>query len=154
MTRRRALSAARVAHYREQGYLPLGPVLSAAEVAELVAEERRCRLPFGYGGERNGCLWIAPGSQRLGLLEHDPAGVNPVLREARAASPGIPLPLAAGEAVAFTGLTLHASGPNRSGEPRPGLFVRYCEPHARMRSEGDRPVLEDPHSWMVAGEAG
>jgi hypothetical protein len=27
------------------------------------------------------------------------------------------------------------------------------DPHA-IASEGNRPVLEDPHSWMVAGEAG
>jgi hypothetical protein len=31
--------------------------------------------------------------------------------------------------------------------------VRYCTPDVRMMSEGGRPVLDDPHSWMVAGEA-
>lgn len=31
--------------------------------------------------------------------------------------------------------------------------VRYCDPHVKMLSEGNRPVLEDPHSWMIAGEA-
>jgi len=104
--------------------------------------------------ERNGGLWIVPGSQRLGLLEHDQAGVNPLLREVASETPAVALPLRAGEAVAFSGLTLHGSGANRTAEPRPALFVRYCEPHVRMASEGDRPVLEDPHSWMVSGEAG
>jgi ectoine hydroxylase-related dioxygenase (phytanoyl-CoA dioxygenase family) len=63
------------------------------------------------------------------------------------------VPLRAGEAVAFTGLTVHGSGPNRSDRPRTGFYVRYCEPHVRMLSEGGRPVLEDGHSWMVAGSA-
>jgi ectoine hydroxylase-related dioxygenase (phytanoyl-CoA dioxygenase family) len=103
--------------------------------------------------ETNGCLWILPGSHHLGLVDHDQAGINPLLREAKVTEDGVAVRLRAGEAVAFTGLTLHGSGPNRSGVARPGLFVRYCEPQVRMVSEGDRPVLEDPHSWMVAGES-
>jgi ectoine hydroxylase-related dioxygenase (phytanoyl-CoA dioxygenase family) len=104
--------------------------------------------------ERNGGLYLLPGSHRLGLLDHGPAGVNPLLREARAEIRPTLLPLRAGEAVAFSGLTLHGSGPNRSDAPRPGLFVRYCEPRTLLVSEGNRPVLEDAHSWMVAGESG
>ena len=50
-------------------------------------------------------------------------------------------------------MLLHRSGPNLSQAVRPSLFVRYCDPHVVMVSEGGRPVLEDPHSWMVAGEA-
>lgn len=103
--------------------------------------------------ERNGCLWIVPRSHHAGLLPHDAAGVNPVLREAPSSEPALALPLRAGEAVAFGGLTLHGSGPNRSSAPRPSLFVRYCDPHVKMVGEGGRSVLDDPHSWMVAGEA-
>jgi len=110
-------------------------------------------LPLVDTDERTGALWIVPGSHRLGLLEHGQAGVNPLLREARGAEEAELLPLAAGEAVAFHGLTLHGSGRNGGAAARPALFVRYCEPHATMESEGGRPVLEDPHSWMVAGEA-
>ena len=102
----------------------------------------------------NGCLYVAPGSHELGLLEHDAAGVNPVLREAAQPGDGIPLHLAAGEGVAFSGLTLHASGPNRSGRTRPAFYVRYCNPQTKMVGDGNRPVLEDPNSWMVCGEAG
>jgi ectoine hydroxylase-related dioxygenase (phytanoyl-CoA dioxygenase family) len=60
----------------------------------------------------------------------------------------------AGEAVAFSGQTLHASGPNLTDQQRVGLFARYCEPHVIMVTEGNRPVLEDGHSWMVLGEYG
>ena len=231
-----------VAEYREAGYLALGRIADEGEVAELIAEERRFRLPVAYGGprnqtllvnvqlchrsepvrrfcttgrhipivqrlmapnvclthqqfvtkmpdgaeqrsdiplhqdngygrlepmtdltiwmalvdtdERNGGLWLVPGSHRLGLVEHAGAQLNPLLREVAAEAPAVLLPLRAGEAVAFSGLTLHGSGPNRTQAPRPALFVRYCEPGVRMASEGNRPVLEDPHSWMVAGEAG
>ncbi|MGH0034644.1 MAG: phytanoyl-CoA dioxygenase family protein [Myxococcota bacterium] len=235
------LDEAALAHYRDRGWVALGAVLDADEVAALRAEEERFRLPVAYGGPsnqnlfvniqlchrsepvrrfclggghlaavrqllgpdvclthqqfitklpdgetarsdiplhqdngygrlepmtdvtvwvalvdtdaRNGGLVIEEGSHRRGLLEHDQAGVNPVLQEAAAAGPLVELALAAGEAVAFSGLTLHGSGPNGGGEERPGLFVRYCEPHTKMLSEGGRPVLEDAHSWMVCGEA-
>ncbi len=48
---------------------------------------------------------------------------------------------------------VHGSGPNRGSEPRVAFYTRYCVPWVRMMSEGGRPVLDDPHSWMVAGEA-
>lgn len=104
--------------------------------------------------ERNGCVWIVPGSHRDGLLDHGRADVNPYLRETgREPEGAVPAVLRAGEAVAFTGLTVHGSGPNRSDRERVGGYLRYCEPHARMVTEGGRPVLDDPHSWMVLGEA-
>jgi ectoine hydroxylase-related dioxygenase (phytanoyl-CoA dioxygenase family) len=113
-------------------------------------------MPLVDTGPGNGGLRIVPGSQRLGLLEHGASAVNPVLLEAQDLEESISLALGAGEAVAFTGLTLHGSGPNHSGQDRPALFVRYCEPGASMDGPGPgerRLVLEDPHSWMVAGQA-
>jgi ectoine hydroxylase-related dioxygenase (phytanoyl-CoA dioxygenase family) len=238
------LSERQVAEYREQGFVRLGRILEAPELALLRREEERLRLPFAYGpkgrgslfvniqlchrsepvrrlctrgphleavaqlmgpnvclthqqfvtklpdradadlpasdiplhqdngygrlepmtdvtvwvplvdtDERNGGLWIAPRSHTQGLLEHESDGVNPLLRESRSEIGTELVALRAGEAVAFTGLTLHGSGPNRTASPRPAFFVRYCEPRARMLGEGGRPVLDDPHSWMVAGEA-
>lgn len=109
-------------------------------------------LPLVDTDERNGGLRLVPGSHAQGPVEHQSAAVNPALREAPAGE-SIALALAAGEAVAFSGLLLHGSGPNRSDRERPVLYARYCEPRTRMLAEGGRPVLEDPHSWMVAGEA-
>lgn len=230
-----------IEHYRRQGFLCLGPLLDAREVAELRGEEERLRLGVGYGAapnqnlrvnvhlcdrsepirrfctagphlpllqqlvgpnlclthqqfvtklpdgedersdipfhqdngygrldpmtditvwvplvdtdERNGCLRVVAGSHQGGLLAHEQAGVNPLLREAAWPGEGAALSLRAGEGVAFSGLTLHGSDANRSQAVRPAFYVRYCEPHTRMLSEGDRPVLDDPHSWMVTGEA-
>jgi ectoine hydroxylase-related dioxygenase (phytanoyl-CoA dioxygenase family) len=129
--------------HQDQGYGRIEPMTDVTVWVALVDTD-----------ERNGGLCFVPGSHRLGLLPHDRAGVNPLLRETAAPAPPVPVPLRAGEAVAFSGLTLHGSGPNRSGAPRPGFYVRYCEP-AALLVDGDerRSVLEDPHSWMVAGQA-
>jgi ectoine hydroxylase-related dioxygenase (phytanoyl-CoA dioxygenase family) len=111
-------------------------------------------LPLVDTDEQNGALLIVPRSHTRGLVEHESASVNPALREAGGNGETRKLiPLAAGEGVAFSGLLLHASGPNRSGRERPAMYARYCEPHTKMLSEGGRLVLEDPHSWMVSGEA-
>ncbi len=111
-------------------------------------------IPLVDTDQNNGCLHIVPGSHRGGLLEHGRAGINPVLIEAMTPQPATPVKAKAGEGIAFSGLTLHGSGPNHSPSVRPALYVRYCEPHVRLLSEGDRSVLDDPHSWMVCGEAG
>jgi 2-oxoglutarate-dependent dioxygenase len=104
--------------------------------------------------ERNGCVVVIPGSHTLGVLEHARAGVNPFLREVGVDPDGaMAVPMRAGEAIAFTGQTVHGSGPNLTDAVRVGFFVRYCEPHVVMVNENNRPVLDDGHSWMVAGSA-
>ena len=100
----------------------------------------------------NGCLVVAPGSHRRGIVEHRVAAHNPAFREA-AAVDAVPLELAAGEAVAFSGLLLHGSGDNVTERERVALFARYCRPDVRMVTEGGKPVLDDGHSWMVRGDA-
>lgn len=235
------LDAAQIASYHELGWLNLGRLLDPAQIAELLAQEKRFRLDAGYGGSenqnlrvniqlcnrsepvrrfcttgihlpmlqqlvgpnlcithqqfvtklpdeneqrsdiplhqdngygqldpmtditvwiplvdthaQNGGLHIVPGSHRGGLLEHGRAGINPVLIEASTRLPATPVEARAGEGIAFSGLTLHGSGPNHSHSDRPALYVRYCEPHVRLLSEGGRSILDDPHSWMVCGEA-
>ena len=104
--------------------------------------------------ESNGCLVVVPGSHRGGLVAHASADANVALLRGphrRRAPRRFRWP--AGEAVLFTGLTLHGSGPNRSGAPRVGMHARYCHPSVRMVTHRDKPVLADRHSWMVLGEA-
>lgn len=101
---------------------------------------------------RNGCLVLVPGSHTGGVVEHRVSVSNPAFREA-SADTTVQLELAAGEAVAFSGLLLHGSGDNHTDAERVALFARYCVPTARMMTEGGKPVLDDGHSWMVAGEA-
>ena len=103
--------------------------------------------------ETNGCLVVVPGSHRDGVLGHRSSEANAVLLEAPAATTPVAVPLRAGEAVLFSGLTLHGSGPNRSSQPRVGMHARYCHPTVRMVTHRNKPVLADRHSWMVLGEA-
>ena len=103
--------------------------------------------------EKCGCLYVVPGSHRSGLHEHETAGVNPVLRETKPRGDGVPVPLHAGEVLAFSGLLIHGSPANHGPAPRIAFYTRYCAPWVRMMSEGGRSILDDPHSWMVAGEA-
>jgi ectoine hydroxylase-related dioxygenase (phytanoyl-CoA dioxygenase family) len=100
----------------------------------------------------NGCLHLAPRSHLGGLVEHRVSASNPALRDAGTIDT-VPLELAPGEAVAFSGYLLHGSGENRTDAERVALFARYCAPHVRMMIAGGKPVLEDGHSWMVRGEA-
>ena len=82
-------------------------------------------VPLVDTDENNACLKVIPRSHEAGLLEHDTAVVNPVLREvAGHEGTEVSLPLCAGEGVAFTGPTLHASGPNHSGRERPAFYAR------------------------------
>jgi phytanoyl-CoA hydroxylase len=98
----------------------------------------------------NGCLWVLPGSEHGGLRPHDDSHG---LRGVAVAETGIPLPMRAGTAVCFGGLLLHRSLPNLTATPRVALYLRYCDPSVVMVNNGNRPVLDDGYSWMVAGEA-
>jgi phytanoyl-CoA hydroxylase len=110
-------------------------------------------IPLVDADEESGGLFVVPGSHRLGLLPHGHGGENPVLLGVEGEFEAIPVPLRAGEALAFSGLTLHGSGPNRSGAARPAFYVRYCDPRAVVVNEDSRRALDAPSSWMVAGEA-
>jgi hypothetical protein len=135
-------TSAAIAFHQDNGYGHLDPM---TDVTVWVAVTEAV--------EANGGLRIVPGSHRHGLLDHGRDAGNPALRRASDGEGAVVVDLAPGEAVAFSGLTMHGSGPNRTGEARIGFYARYCEPQVRMLGEGGRPVLDDPHSWMVAGAA-
>ena len=61
--------------------------------------------------------------------------------------------MSAGDALLFSGYLLHRSLPNRTASVRTALYLRYCTPDVVMVSDGNKPVLDDGYSWMVAGEA-
>lgn len=100
--------------------------------------------------ERNGCIRVLPGSHRLGLQQHGQVGR---LIGARVAEEGVAVPMKSGDALLFSGHLLHRSLPNRTSAARHAMYLRYCTPDVIMVSAGNRPVLEDGYSWMVAGEA-
>lgn len=133
--------ASHIPLHQDDGYGRLEPPLDATVWTALTDTD-----------ERNGCLFVIPGSHRGGVVPHHRFADNAALQEA-IGDGAVPVPLPAGHAVLFSGLTLHGSGPNHTERPRIGLHARYCHPCVRMVTEGNRPVLDDPHSCMVLGEA-
>jgi hypothetical protein len=96
-------------------------------------------LPLVDVDESNGCLLLAPGSQRLGAL---PVRVRDALNERRNANEAMEIdglesilarhatlsaPAAAGDALVFHTFLLHRSQPNRSAATRWTLQARYFD---------------------------
>lgn len=78
--------------------------------------------------EHNGCLELAPGHHRRGLIGSmwEPLDEGSPAIEYRAA------PTRSGDVLFFDSFAPHRSGPNRSGQPRRVLYVTY-----NRASEGD-----------------
>jgi ectoine hydroxylase-related dioxygenase (phytanoyl-CoA dioxygenase family) len=96
-------------------------------------------LPLVDVDEDNGCLLLAPGSQRLGAL---PVRVRDALNERRNANqtleidgldailprhPAVSVPAPAGDALVFHTFLLHRSQPNRTAATRWTLQARYFD---------------------------
>lgn len=106
----------------------------------------------------NGCVWVQPYSHERGLLDHRSASADSWHLTLDVEGDGVPAVLKAGEAVAFTGLTLHRSKLNHSQQPRRGFFVEYADPAATYYRHHDPdqpaplPVVQSPDTWLVAGQ--
>jgi Phytanoyl-CoA dioxygenase (PhyH) len=96
-------------------------------------------LPLVDVDEHNGCLLLAPGTQRLGAL---PVRVRDALNDRRNANetleidgldallgrhPAVSVPTAAGDALVFHTFLLHRSQPNHSAATRWTLQARYFD---------------------------
>ncbi len=75
--------------------------------------------------EENGCLRMEPGSHNKGVLDWADAGDAVHRKLAVEPEQTTPLVMKAGDAVAFTRLTVHGSGPNLSDEPRIAYALQY-----------------------------
>jgi len=108
--------------------------------------------------EQNGCVWVMPQSHLKGLLPHKTKSADSWHMTLDVEGDGEPAILKAGEAVAFTGLTLHRSKYNLTDKPRRGFFSEYCLPQAHYVAEvnGEEkrlPVTQREDVWVVRGEA-
>lgn len=99
--------------------------------------------------ERNGCVWIVPGSHQAGLLPHQASGTSWHLT-VHAPDDGVPAVLQAGEAVAFSGLTLHRSLANHTDQPRRAFFMQYGD-YAESAQLNDNPRLVTTPLYLVCG---
>ena len=101
--------------------------------------------------EENGCVWVMPKSHERGLLDHSRKSADSWHLDVKVEGDGVPAILRAGEAVAFTGLTLHRSKLNKTDKIRRGFFLEYSNAEA-VFGEERTPVLQSPSSWMVCGQ--
>ena len=85
----------------------------------------------------NGCLQVVPRSHLLGLLNHSMAnhpdsGIEPDTFAALLATgyESVPVPLRSGDAIFFTGQTIHLSDDNRSNKSRIAMIATMNTRHA------------------------
>lgn len=101
---------------------------------------------------RNGCVWIAPDTHKDGILKHEKKSSDSWRLEVPVEGDGIPAIMKAGEAVAFTGLTLHRSKLNYADQPRRAFFMQYVDANGTYGEE-NQPIVDRPMVYVVSGEA-
>ncbi len=99
----------------------------------------------------NGCLMIVPRTHAGGQLESENVGDGhrAVKHEPK---DFLPVRMRAGDAVAFSRLTVHGSGPNHISEPRVAYAVQYHRNDAAYldRDTGKRVTLIDNPRFPIA----
>lgn len=103
--------------------------------------------------ERNGCVWVQPGSHRGGLRPHSKRSQDSWHLTVPVEGDGVPVPMAAGEGVLFSAYTLHRSLANRSQRPRRALFLEYTRADAVIVDLDRMPVCDHKDTWVVRGAA-
>jgi phytanoyl-CoA hydroxylase len=100
--------------HQDNGYTPVEP-----------EEYLTLTLALDATTEENGCLWIQPGSHKQGLRPHEPTDTL-FYRGYRGDDAGVAVPQPAGDVLAFSSLTMHRTGPNRSAGPRRSWVIQFC----------------------------
>jgi ectoine hydroxylase-related dioxygenase (phytanoyl-CoA dioxygenase family) len=101
-------------------------------------------VPLVDVDEENGCPWIAPGLHKLGALEHWETDIG--LKCLEDAPDAVAVPAKAGDAIVFSSLTPHRTGPIlRAGHVRKAYVLQYClDGTAVVASDGARTPQDDP----------
>lgn len=109
-----------------------------------------CWCPLDDSNEENGTVRLIPGSHRGGIVPHDRQPGTNDLVGAPAGSEGLIVEAKAGDVVAFSSLTLHATGANRSNRPRRVYLAQYT-PEA-MLNPGTRQLRRNAILLLQGGE--
>jgi phytanoyl-CoA hydroxylase len=90
----------------------------------------------------NGCPWVLPAGHRSGTLRH--RWIEPIGWECFEDAPGaVPVEIPAGALVAFSSLTPHSTGPNRTASVRKAYILQYG-PAGMQVVQGDWMGGADP----------
>ena len=104
-----------------------------AYYTEVADSEKRMSIwvPLQDTDERNGCLWIVPGSHKQGLMPYkvkDNGTCRKALDEEQVdLSKAIPVPMKAGSILLFHALLWHSSKGNETDHVRRAFIVSYQE---------------------------
>jgi hypothetical protein len=107
-----------------------------------------CWCPLDDATEANGTVRLIPGSHRNGILAHARQPGTNDLVGAPAETAGVIVEAKAGDLVAFSSLTLHATGANRSDRARRVYLAQYTpeamlDPGTRHLRRNAIPFLRD-----------
>ncbi len=89
----------------------------------------------------NGCISVIPGSHKRGLVPHLPSPIGLICHPLDDPDQGIQVPVKAGSLIAFTSLTFHKSGVNRTSGTRKAYVIQYS--HAGLRNAKTGELLPD-----------
>ena len=111
-------------------------------------------IPLVNVDEQNGCPWIAPGMHKLGTLEHWATPIG--LKCLEAAPDAVPAPARRGDAIVFSSLAPHRTGPNlKTGTVRKAYILQYAPDGAQaVKPDGARIDLSDPDRQFPILEGG
>ena len=111
-------------------------------------------LPLVDVDEGNGCPWIAPGLHRMGTLKHWATPIG--LKCLEDAPDVLPVPAKAGDAIVFSSLTPHRTGPNlRVGTVRKAYILQYAhDPSVATYRDGRQAAQDDPDRQFKVLEHG
>ncbi len=110
-------------------------------------------LPLVDVDERNGCPWIAPGMHRLGTLDHWVTDIG--LKCLDEVADALPAPAKAGDAVVFSSLTPHRTGPNLGASVRKAYILQYAhDPSVATSRDGRRATQDHPERQFKILEGG
>ncbi|MEM7568420.1 MAG: phytanoyl-CoA dioxygenase family protein [Pseudomonadota bacterium] len=103
-------------------------------------------LALNDATEENGCPWVIPGLQHKGTLAHENQPYGLEVEGIKAHKDKVLCcPAKAGDAVIFSSLTPHATGPNTTDTVRKALILQYIPDGARVETgPGQSRALDDP----------
>lgn len=102
-------------------------------------------VPLQDTDQRNGCLWVVPGSQRWGIdpwtIQETGTCVKRINRVEYADEHAVQLPVQSGTVVLFSAYTWHHSKNNQTDQIRRAFIVSYQEATAPRGAGDQRMVL-------------
>jgi ectoine hydroxylase-related dioxygenase (phytanoyl-CoA dioxygenase family) len=116
-------------------------------------------IPLQEATLENGCMQFVPGSQKQGVIPHQPIGNDPKViglevQDLSVVSNAVACELAPGGATIHHCRTLHYTGPNTSAGPRRAYIVAFGTPPVPRKDGRDFPWLRIQQTAWQARAAG